>query len=217
MGKAELKYDKEQDTVIVPLSYLETLSESVAKKTAKKIYEEIYDMEAQRRNFDKRLYNVRLLLKNYRMLKEHTKLNVSDISNVSDVDISAIAILDAFQNSKGAGKEELKLESVLNSVKRTQILIRYIDDMIGIYKQYCYTRQKHEDLRRADVLDTLFLLPVADNTATNDIVYSLSQKWNVSERQIWRDTSDAIERLTALLFGIDGVSMLESRKHHKSA
>lgn len=217
MGKAELKYNKEQDTVIVPLSYLETLSESVAKKTAKKIYEEIYDMEAQRRNFDKRLYNVRLLLKNYRMLKEHTELNVSNISNVSDVDISAIAILDAFQNSKGVGKEELKLESVLNSVKRTQILIRYIDDMVGIYKQYCYTSQKHEYLRRADVLDTLFLLPVADNTATNDIVYSLSQKWNVSERQIWRDTSDAIERLTALLFGIDGVSMLESRKHHKSA
>lgn len=217
MQGMQLEVDTAKSTVTIPLSYFDELAEKVATTTAKKIYMKIYDKERLEHDFDNKVYNVRLLLKNYRMLKEHAEIKAADISNISNEDISALEILDSFQNLKSAGKEELKLESIITSTLRTKMLVNYIDDMISIYKQMCYKSSKPEDLRRADVLDEMFLKTVERNANATDIVMELAEKWFVSERQIWRDLSDAVERLTALLFGIDGVSMLEDRKRRKAA
>nr|DAK65157.1 MAG TPA: hypothetical protein [Caudoviricetes sp.] len=216
MNTEDLRYNSEDNTVTVPLDFFEALAEKVAKKTASKLYDQLYSLDAQSRDFDNRLYNVRLLLKNYRMLKEHAELKTSDMNVISDDDVTAIEILDSFQNSKTIGKEELKLESIITSTMRTQILINYIDDMIEIYKQMCYKSSKSEDARRVDVLETMFLKDIPDGAATTDIVADLAKKWYVSERQIWRDSSDAVERLTALLFGVDGVNMLEDKKRRRA-
>lgn len=216
MNTEDLRYNSEDNTVTVPLDFFEALAEKVAKKTASKLYDQLYSLDAQSRDFDNRLYNVRLLLKNYRMLKEHAELKTSDMNVISDDDVTAIEILDSFQNSKTIGKEELKLESIITSTMRTQILINYIDDMIEIYKQMCYKSSKSEDARRVDVLETMFLKDIPDRAATTDIVADLAKKWYVSERQIWRDSSDAVERLTALLFGVDGVNMLEDKKRRRA-
>lgn len=216
METLDLQVDEERNTVTVSLDFFEALSERVARKTAKKLYEQIYSQEAQNRDFDKRLYNVRLLLKNYRMLKEHADLKTAELVNMDDEDISAIEILDSFQNLKSIGKEELKLESVISSTMRTKMLVNYMDDMISIYKQMCYHSGKTEDARRVDVLNVLFLQALPLNTSTNEIVSELANKWYVSDRQIWRDAADAVERLTALLFGIDGVNMLEDKKRRRA-
>ena len=216
MNTEDLRYNSEDNTVTVPLDFFEALAEKVAKKTASKLYDQLYSLDAQSRDFDNRLYNVRLLLKNYRILKEHAELKTSDMNVISDDDVTAIEILDSFQNSKTIGKEELKLESIITSTMRTQILINYIDDMIEIYKQMCYKSSKSEDARRVDVLETMFLKDIPDGAATTDIVSDLAKKWYVSERQIWRDSSDAVERLTALLFGVDGVNMLEDKKRRRA-
>lgn len=216
MNTEDLRYNSEDNTVTVSLDFFEALAEKVAKKTASKLYDQLYSLDAQSRDFDNRLYNVRLLLKNYRMLKEHAELKTSDMNVISDDDVTAIEILDSFQNSKTIGKEELKLESIITSTMRTQILINYIDDMIEIYKQMCYKSSKSEDARRVDVLETMFLKDIPDGAATTDIVADLAKKWYVSERQIWRDSSDAVERLTALLFGVDGVNMLEDKKRRRA-
>lgn len=216
MNTEDLRYNSEDNTVTVSLDFFEALAEKVAKKTASKLYDQLYSLDAQSRDFDNRLYNVRLLLKNYRMLKEHAELKTSDMNVISDDDVTAIEILDSFQNSKTIGKEELKLESIITSTMRTQILINYIDDMIEIYKQMCYKSFKGEDARRVDVLETMFLKDLQDGAATTDIVSDLAKKWYVSERQIWRDSSDAVERLTALLFGVDGVNMLEDKKRRRA-
>ena len=216
MNTEDLRYNSEDNTVTVSLDFFEALAEKVAKKTASKLYDQLYSLDAQSRDFDNRLYNVRLLLKNYRMLKEHAELKTSNMNVISDDDVTAIEILDSFQNSKTIGKEELKLESIITSTMRTQILINYIDDMIEIYKQMCYKSSKGEDARRVDVLETMFLKDLPDGAATTDIVSDLAKKWYVSERQIWRDSSDAVERLTALLFGVDGVNMLEDKKRRRA-
>lgn len=216
MNTEDLRYNSEDNTVTVSLDFFEALAEKVAKKTASKLYDQLYSLDAQSRDFDNRLYNVRLLLKNYRMLKEHAELKTADMNVISDDDVTAIEILDSFQNSKTIGKEELKLESIITSTMRTQILINYIDDMIEIYKQMCYKSSKSEDARRVDVLETMFLKDIPDGAATTDIVSALAKKWYVSERQIWRDSSDAVERLTALLFGVDGVNMLEDKKRRRA-
>ena len=216
MNTEDLRYNSEDNTVTVSLDFFEALAEKVAKKTASKLYDQLYSLDAQSRDFDNRLYNVRLLLKNYRMLKEHAELKTSDMNVISDDDVTAIEILDSFQNSKTIGKEELKLESIITSTMRKQILINYIDDMIEIYKQMCYKSSKSEDARRVDVLETMFLKDIPDGAATTDIVSDLAKKWYVSERQIWRDSSDAVERLTALLFGVDGVNMLEDKKRRRA-
>jgi hypothetical protein len=212
--------NENQSTITVPLAYFEELIERVAeqtaKKTSKKLCDDLYSKEAQRRDFDKRLYNVRLLLKNYRSLQEHAALKTSEIVNIDDEQISAIEILDSFQNLKSMGANELKLESIISSTMRTKVLINYMDDMIALYKQTRYNSGKQEDLRRADVLDVLFIKPCPPEAYVTDIVASLAQKWSVSERQIWRDTNDAVEQLTALLFGVDGVNLLEDKKRRRA-
>lgn len=215
-----LTIDEQNNTITIPMTYFDDLMERVAAKTAdktaKKIYENLYSQDAQRRDFDNRLYNVRLLLKNYRNLKEHASLKTSEIVSIDDEKISAIEILDSFQNLKSMGANELKLESVISSTMRTKVLVNYMDDMISLYKQTRYNSGKQEDLRRADVLDVLFLQPCKPETYVSDIVANLAEKWNVSERQIWRDTNDAVEQLTALLFGVDGVNMLEDKKRRRA-
>jgi hypothetical protein len=217
----DMTVNESQGTITVPLAYFEKLIERVAeqtaKKTSKKLCDDLYSKEAQRRDFDKRLYNVRLLLKNYRSLREHAMLKASEIVNIDDEQISAIEILDSFQNLKSMGANELKLESIISSTMRTKVLINYMDDMIALYKQTRYNSGKQEDLRRADVLDALFLKPCPPEIYVTDIVSSLAQKWSVSERQIWRDTNYAIEQLTALLFGVDGVNLLEDKKRRRLA
>lgn len=216
----QITVNEEKNTITIPLAYfddiIERVAEKTAKKTSKKLCDDLYSQEAQRRNFDNRLYNVRLLLKNYRNLQEHAALKTTEVVNIDDEKISAIEILDSFQNLKSVGANELKLESVISSTMRTKVLVNYMDDMIALYKQTRYNSGKQEDLRRADVLDVLFLKPCPPDRYITDVVADLAKKWAVSERQIWRDTNDAVEQLTALLFGVDGVNMLEDKKRRRA-
>lgn len=216
----QMTVNEEQNTITIPLAYfediIERVAEKTAKKTSKKLCDDLYGQEAQRRDFDNRLYNVRLLLKNYKNLQKSALLKTTEIININEDDISAIEILDSFQNLKSVGANELKLECLINATLRTKILVDYVDDKLAVYKQVKYNSGKQEDLRRADVLDTLYLNPYSQGTYTTELVTELAQKWAVSERQIWRDTNDIIEQLTTLLYGIDGMTLLEDKKRRRA-
>lgn len=215
-----LTIDEQNNTITVPIAYfdnfMERIAEQTAKKTAKKLYDNIYSQDAQRKDFDNRVDNVRLLLKNYRSLKEHAAYKTSELVNLEDEKISAIEILDSFQNIKSLGANELKLESIISSTMRTKALVKYMDDMIALYKQTKYNSGKPEDLCRVDALDALFLHPSQSEAYVGNILIDLASKWNFSPRHIRRYADSAVEQLTALLFGIDGVNMLEDKKRRRA-
>ena len=89
--------------------------------------------------------------------------------------------------------------------ERAQIVIDHVDDMLGIYEQACYHSGKPEDIRRWDVIYTVFIKDLPEGKSRMELYNDLAEKHFVGERQIRRDVDDAVVRLTALLFGIDGV------------
>ncbi len=141
---------------------------------------------------DRRLHNTRLLLKNYRLFREHTD---HAVYQVEQLDESIYEILELMERR---GPSDFSA-SIKNSAARTAVLVRHIDVMLGLYKTYCENSGRQEDLRRWRVAKALY---VNDQPAT---VQELADREFVAEKTIRRDVDSICEHLSALLFGIDGI------------
>lgn len=191
-----------------------------SKNTADRIYAKIkrereLEMESI---FDRRLYNTKLLMEHYRLFKEHAAYSVYDLSQIDEEAINAIEIMDSMLQT-AVCKGEISVESIKNSVMRTKIVIDHIDDMLLLFEESCIRSQKPEFERKWDVISTIYIKPMPEGKTRMDLYEELAEKHFVSDRQIRRDIDDAIVRLTALLFGIDGVrnaNILGCKKEHKS-
>lgn len=193
---------------------IEKIIEQTAKLTAEKIYAKMRSDNAKEQEslFDKRLYNTKLLLEHYRLFKEHAENAVFELTRLDEAELTAIEIMDSMWQSAGPGRGEIAIESIANSTLRTQIVIKHIDEMLGIYEAYCYRSGKPENERRWDVINTMFILPIPVGKSKTELYEELAAKHFTSTRQIQRDINDSIEKITALLFGIDGIQRLEKRK-----
>lgn len=193
---------------------IEKIIEQTAKLTAEKIYAKMRSDNAKEQEslFDKRLYNTKLLLEHYRLFKEHAENAVFELTRLDEAELTAIEIMDSMWQSAGPGRGEIAIESIANSTLRTQIVIKHIDEMLGIYEAYCYRSGKPENERRWDVINTLFILPLPVGKSKTELYEELAAKHFTSARQIQRDINDSMEKITALLFGIDGIQRLEKRK-----
>lgn len=193
---------------------IEKIIEQTAKLTAEKIYAKMRSDNAKEQEslFDKRLYNTKLLLEHYRLFKEHAENAVFELTRLDEAELTAIEIMDSMWQSAGPGRGEIAIESIANSTLRTQIVIKHIDEMLGIYEAYCYRSGKPENERRWDVINTMFILPMPVGKSKTELYEELAAKHFTSTRQIQRDINDSMEKITALLFGIDGIQRLEKRK-----
>lgn len=193
---------------------IEKIIEQTAKLTAEKIYAKMRSDNAKEQEslFDKRLYNTKLLLEHYRLFKEHAENAVFELTRLDEAELTAIEIMDSMWQSAGPGRGEIAIESIANSTLRTQIVIKHIDEMLGIYEAYCYRSGKPENERRWDVINTMFILPLPVGKSKTELYEELAAKHFTSTRQIQRDINDSMEKITALLFGIDGIKRLEKKK-----
>lgn len=193
---------------------IERIIEQTAKLTAEKIYAKMRSDNAKEQDslFDKRLYNTKLLLEHYRLFKEHSENAVFELTRLDEAELTAIEIMDSMWQSAGPGRGEIAIESIANSTLRTQIVIKHIDEMLGIYEAYCYRSGKPENERRWDVINTMFILPLPVGKSKTELYEELAAKHFTSARQIQRDINDSLEKITALLFGIDGIQRLEKKK-----
>lgn len=193
---------------------IEKIIEQTAKLTAEKIYAKMRSDNAKEQEslFDKRLYNTKLLLEHYRLFKEHAENAVFELTRLDEAELTAIEIMDSMWQSAGPGRGEIAIESIAKSTLRTQIVIKHIDEMLGIYEAYCYRSGKPENERRWDVINTMFILPMPVGKSKTELYEELAAKHFTSARQIQRDINDSMEKITALLFGIDGIQRLEKKK-----
>ncbi len=153
--------------------------------------------KAQKSRFDKRLRNTKLLLRNYRMFKEHTE---SAVFEASQLDENAIDVLDMMWEQSNNG--EVFVESIKKSVARTRIIMTHVTDMLDLYESYCYRSNKPEDSRRYRVIDALYI---------NDTPYTvreIAQQEGIDDRTVYKDVDSACEKLSALIFGIDGIKSI---------
>jgi len=150
---------------------------------------------AREARYDKRLASTKLLLRNYRSLCDHCESAIYDASQVDD-DMSIAEILELMTGNRSSG---FRIESIRTSAVRTRIIIDHINTMLELYKTYCDASHKEEDARRYRVIYWLYLSDIPKSPG------DLAEEEHVDKRTIFRDIEGAVERLTALLFGIDGL------------
>ncbi|MCL2223586.1 MAG: hypothetical protein FWB96_01315 [Defluviitaleaceae bacterium] len=157
------------------------------------------EQDAVKARFDKRLANTKLLLKNYRLLIDHCDNAVYETDNDDDDNYGLVDMLGYLSSS---ASDSLKIESICRSSERTRIIVSHIDKMINLYEYYCDSSPHLEEARRYRVIYWLYLDP---ESKTRD---ELAEEEHTDKRTIYRDINIAVECLTTLIFGIDGLSRL---------
>ena len=168
---------------------------TIGAKEALKIFEQERKKE-QGKRVARRLRNTKLLLRNYHMLKEHAENSVFGRTQMEE---SAIDILESMMS---VYDNEVIIESIKRSATRTAIIVSHIEVMFGLYHSYCeHTSSREIDLRRYEVAWDMYM---ADKTLS---AKEIAEKQNISTRNVYEDIKMATERLSALIFGVDGLKV----------
>lgn len=168
----------------------------IAGKAGAKAAAEFITQERKREKesrYDRRLGNTKLLLENYRMFKEHCARAVFDSSQLNE---NAIDILDLMWGRDG----DVFVESIKKSAQRTQIILRHIDEMLDAYAGLCQLSGREEEMRRMRAVLALYI----ENPGKT--IQEISELENVNTSTIYRDIAIATEKLTGLIFGLDGLN-----------
>lgn len=151
-----------------------------------------YDAKQKKSRHDRRLYNTRQLMKNYNALKEHCEQSIVNISDVRE-SASPVDILDSIDDLD----KDTYIESIKRSNTRTYIIMSHVKEMLEILRIYC---ERTENERKYRVLYGHYV----DNKTLTDI----AKRENIDQRTVYRDINFSIEKLSALIFGVDGLALM---------
>jgi hypothetical protein len=147
------------------------------------------DQEAKR---DRRLRNTKLLLRNYRSFVLHCQELKTELDNLEDEEY-----LDELD------KEELAVEAIKRSKKRTLSMVKFIDKMLTVYRILSTSSDRPEELRQ---YDTIYHMYIAPKKMTLE---EIAECHNVVTRTVQRDINEAVKSLTSLIFGVDGIRFID--------
>ena len=148
------------------------------------------------RRADRRLRNTKLLLRNYHMLKEHAENSVFGRTLMEE---SALDILESMMSMYD---NEVIIESIKRSATRTAVIVSHIETMFGLYAAYCDKSPNRDiEMRRYEVLWDMYM---AEDTLS---AKEVAEKQHVSKDTVYTDIRMATEKLTALIFGVDGLNV----------
>lgn len=166
---------------------------AIGAKEALKTFEQERKKEYGKRA-DKRLRNTRLLLRNYHMLKEHAENSVFGRTQMGE---SALDILESMMSIYDS---EVIIESIKRSATRTAVIVAHIETMFDLYAAYCDKSPNREvETRRYEVVWDKYMSEHAMS------VKEIADKHHMSKENVYSDLRIAEERLTALIFGVDGL------------
>lgn len=189
MGNKDIFTENEAKFINKIVSEVAPLATQEALKIIRK-----EEREKEKNKYDRRLRNTEILLRNYKNFKEHVK-NAIYIDN----DLSE---LNNYKFDVENDDERIYLNSILRTKKRTQIMIKHIDNCIDFYTYKCLASNREDIQRRIQVIKMLY---INDKGMTfSEIAKELGE---VSIKTIQRTKKNAIEELTALFFGVDGIKL----------
>ncbi len=143
---------------------------------------------------DRRLRNTKLLLRNYHMLKDHAGQSVFGRTQMEE---SALDILESMMSMYD---NEVIIESIKRSATRTAVIVSHIETMFRLYYAYCDNSATRElDVRR---YNTIWDAYMADTPLS---VSEIAKKQHISKDSVYMDIRVSIEKLTSLIFGVDGL------------
>lgn len=194
----QIKSEDQKEFVVMTPDQFREVYETAAKIGAEKALDTFNKERAEERKHrrKRKLRNTELLLRNYHMLKENAENSVFGRSQMEE---SAADILEEMMSLYN---DEVIVESIKNSATRTAIIMSHVDTMISLYHTYCERAENSDiEMRRYDVLWDRYL---ADEPLN---VESISKKHHMTKQNVYADLKIATERLTALIFGVDGLSV----------
>ncbi len=196
--KGQEKQNKEQPRLVVlsdeKLQDIYERAAAVGAREAMKRLEQERKKEFGQRA-DRRLRNTRLLLRNYRMLKEHAQNSVFSRAQMYE---SAFDILESMMRYDN----DVIISSIKDSAARTAVMVFHVETMMGLYEAFCEKSPNREiERRRYDVVWDMY---IAEQTLS---AKEIAKKQNMSRENVYADLRVAIERLTALIFGVDGLKI----------
>lgn len=149
--------------------------------------------KTQRKKIDRRFHNTKLLLRNFRMLQVNAENSIFGRAQMNE---SAADILESMMNLYN---DEVIVESIKNSATRTAIIVTHVKTMLDMFEICCERSQNEIDKRRYDIIYGLYISEEKLNRK------DLIKKWNICADTTYADEKIAIERLSALIFGVDGL------------
>lgn len=183
---------KPQGPILTP-AMVKAVTELAVQEGIKAYHREAEDQ--RRVAMDKRLRNTKLLLKNFRELEAHSNNAVFEMAQVQDGDL--FDILDLM--TRDSSDLDMQVESIKSSVGRTQLIVEHVREMLTLYKLSCDRSDKPEDKRRYRTIERLYLLEEPWNAQ------EIAEEEGIDISTVYKDLNEAVRRLTALIFGIDGL------------
>lgn len=172
------------------------MAAEIGAKTAIEIMEKEKQKSLAERH-KRKLRNTKLLLRNFRMFKLHSDNAVAELSELQN-DENAYEVFESMM-SNSISDNSLFVESIKKSVARTKIIVTHVSEMLDLYRVYCQQSVKPEDMRRYRVINAMY---VDDEPLTAS---RIAEQEGIDDRTVYKDIDAAIEKLSALIFGIDGI------------
>lgn len=173
------------------------LIEQVAKISAETAVQTAFEylektkLQEHENKRDRRLRNTKLLLRNYRSFKLHC----IDIQVELEND-RAMEVMDELE------QDDFAVEAIRRSKERTLAMVRFIDQMLQVYKVICEQSDKTEDKRK---YETIYHLYISNDKKTYE---QIAECQEIASRTVHRDVTDAVKTLSVLVFGVDGIRLI---------
>lgn len=151
-----------------------------------------------KRTADRRLYNTRMLLENYRSLNEYAKSAVYSVEQMmmdSKIGQEEVEIL----MKCGLKADDLWIRSVASGAVKVKTLMAQVNKMLDIYRIDCETSASKTKQRQYRVIYNMYLSEKRMSTK------EIAEQEGEEVRTIQNDAKAAREDLTPLIFGIDGL------------
>lgn len=188
--------DTQKGIAPIPEEQLDIIK--IAAEIGAKVALDTLEEERQRSLSDRhkrKLRNTKLLLRNFRMFKLHSDNAVSELQEIDEEDYQVFEEM----MSNRMTDSNLFVESIKKSVARTKIIVEHVSEMVDLYGVYCQQSPKPEDIRRFRVLKAMY---IDDKNLT---AYQIAEQEDIDERTVYKDINIAAKKLSALIFGIDGI------------
>lgn len=186
------------------LFLIEKMIESGVNEGIQKGLKQYDNMQKNKTKFryDKRLRNTRLLLKNYRSFVEHCDnakyLVENPIKREIEKDNLKVQLFDDFYNLQD---DAYIVASILKSKEKTRIILDHINLCLDFFQAKAIKTNNQEMIRRYNVISDLYI------NETPMTYEEIAEIEHISQKTVNRDRKKAIEELSVLIFGIDGLDL----------
>jgi hypothetical protein len=164
-----------------------------------------YDLKQKNKTkikYDRRLRNTRLLLKNYRSFVQHCNNTEYSVENSIKKAIKEKDVyVELFEDLYNLQDDAFVVSSILKSKEKTKIILDHIDLCLEFFERKALKTNNQEMKRRYNVIYDLYIKEEAMSFE------EIAEQEHISTKTVNRDKNKAIQELSVLIFGIDGLDL----------